>query len=349
MAEPISVLLVTKGLDIGGIERIVVDLAIGFARRGVLVEVAVVNDARDALAPQLEAAGVPIHRLGGTDRIGVRGARALSHLMRSGRFSVVHVHGPLPSILARLVPTKAHLVTTSHTPLKSLHPLTRVAWTLTARRDHVLTAVSEAVAGSLPRSTRATVRVVPHGVDTARVENALALPTPVRGHHDVVAIAVASHRDAKNYPNLLQAVKVARDLGAPLRLVAVGDGPGIERHRALAADLGLDGAVEFVTPHVNVMATMAAADLLVVASDYEGQPLVVVEALALGLPVVATAVGSIPQLVSADQGLVVPTRDPDRLGRAIASMTKLRDHLVRPGAPKRTLDDVLDDLMGIYR
>jgi glycosyltransferase involved in cell wall biosynthesis len=348
MSETKSLLLVTKGLDIGGIERIVVDLAIGLARRGVPVEVAVVNDARDALAPLLDDAGVRLHRLGGTDRIGFAGAQGLARLMRSGRFRVVHVHGPLPSIAARLVPTRARIVTTSHTPWTSLNPLTRMAWALTASRDYAITAVSTSVAESLPRLARARARVVPHGVDTDRLMRALAAPRPERDHGDVVAVAVASHRDAKNYPNLLQAVRVARDLGAPLRLVAVGDGPSLKRHRALAVELGLADVVEFVGPHVNVMATMAAADLLVVASDYEGQPLVVVEALALGLPVVATSVGNIPQLVGADQGLVVPTRDPDRLGRAIASMTKLRDHLARPPAPARTLDDVLTELNDLY-
>ena len=64
--------------------------------------------------------------------------------------------------------------------------------------------------------------------------------------------------------------------------------------------------------------------------------------------VVATSVGNIPQLIGAEQGLVVPTRDPERLGRAIASMTKLRDHLTRPPAAARTLDDVLDELNDLY-
>ena len=96
------VLLVTKGLDIGGIERIVVELALAMTKRGVPVEVAVVNDRRDQLVPLLTDAGIVVHRLGGSDRIGVSAARLLAGLVKDQRFDVVHVHGPLPGALARI-------------------------------------------------------------------------------------------------------------------------------------------------------------------------------------------------------------------------------------------------------
>ena len=73
-AGDMRVLLVTKGLDLGGIERMVVDLALGLTAQGVDVEVAVVNSRRDRLAPALDAAGITLHRLDGTDTIGIRGA-----------------------------------------------------------------------------------------------------------------------------------------------------------------------------------------------------------------------------------------------------------------------------------
>ena len=66
------VLLVTKGLDLGGLERVVVDLAIGLLARNVSVEVAVVNPRRCAFVPMLDAAGVRVHALDGHDIVGVR-------------------------------------------------------------------------------------------------------------------------------------------------------------------------------------------------------------------------------------------------------------------------------------
>ena len=137
---------------------------------------------------------------------------------------------------------------------------------------------------------------MPHGVDTVAAERARAHRAEAAGP-PVRAITVARHRGVKNYPNLLRAVQAARAAGAPLELVAVGEGPDLEHHRALAAELGLGDVVHFVAPRLDVLTLIAASDFLVVASDHEGQPLVVEEALSVGCPVVSTAVGRVPELV----------------------------------------------------
>ena len=131
---------------------------------------------------------------------------------------------------------------------------------------------------------------------------------------------MASHRDAKNYPNLLHGVRSAIDAGAPIRLVTIGDGPNLGAHIELARTLGLGDVVTFQPSTDDVLTEIAGADILVVASDYEGQPIVVAEALALGLPVVATAVGRVPEMVNTSVGRVVPPRDPTALGAALAEL-----------------------------
>ena len=328
------------------------DLAVGLGRRGMSIEVAVVNSDRDRLAGVIEQAGVTVHRLGGSDRIGAPAARRLTGLVRSGRFDVVHVHGPLPAVLVRLVAGRVAVVTTSHTPWTSLNPLTRLGWRLTARRDTASIAVSAVVAASLPGRARHDTLVVPHGVDMQRVQDALAAAQP---SGDVcTVITVASHRDAKNYPNLLQAVRVAIDRGAQLRLISVGEGANLEAHVALAHELGLDDAVTFEPPTEDVLARIAAADVLVVASDFEGQPIVVAEALALHKPVVATAVGRVPEMVTPSLGRVVPPRDAEALGAALAELAaspETRAAMTRAAAQQPvtwTLDDVLDAHQDLY-
>ncbi len=356
MSEPsaLRVLLVTKGLDIGGIERMVVDLANALARHGADVHVAVVNDRRDALLGQLQLPATHVHRLGGTDRMGWRSIRALARLVRSATFDVVHVHGPLPAVVARLIPGHRPIVTTSHTPLQALHPATRVAWRLTARLDAASIAVSAAVASSMPTRIAARMQVIPHGLDVNAVEAARAHATPRTGDH-VRLVTVASHRDAKNYPNLLRAVQLAIRKGADISLVAVGDGPDLERHRALAAELGLASVVVFRPATAEVLQVIAGADLLVVASDYEGQPLVVMEALALGVPVVATAVGRVPELVTPSVGRVVAPGDTEALAKAIAELALDRErlialtHNITQSVGSWTLDEVAKAHLGVYR
>lgn len=355
MSTP-RVLLVTKGLDIGGIERVVVDLAVGLTGAGASVEVAVVNERRHGLLALLQVAGVPVHGLGGTDLVGASAARRLAALAADRRFDVVHAHGPLPALVTRLAPSHRPVVTSSHTLWTALHPPVRVAWRATAGRDAASVAVSAAVAASLPKPIADRMRVIPHGVDPVAIAAArLAAAEGAVASSEVTAVAVASHRDVKNYPNLLRAVRVARAAGARLRLVAVGEGPDLERHRALARELGLADAVRFQAPTPDALGVIAAADLLVVASDFEGQPLVVSEALALGRPVVATAVGRVPELVGPTVGRVVPPGDPDALGAALAELTSDQDLRRRMGEAaaraglSRTLADVVGDHLALYR
>ena len=351
---PPRVLLVSKGLDLGGLERIVIDLALGLTAAGAAVEVAVVNDRRDALIATLETAGVTVHRLGGTDRVGVGAARRLMQLARAQRFDVVHAHGPLPAVLVRLA-APHNSASTAHTPWSALRRVTRAALRLTGRREQAGVAVSAAVQASMPRSMARRSIVIPHGIDASAVRSARSNASANQGHDAVVAIAVASHRDAKNYPNLLRAVRHARGRGADVRLVAVGDGPLQSRHRALADELGVGGVVEWRAAVTNVLPLIAEADMLVVSSDYGGQPLVVGEALALGVPVVATAVGRVPELVGREVGRVVPPGDPAALGEAIAELAldpelrrSMRNAALAQGVG-RTIDDVVADHLDLYR
>ena len=174
--KQLRVLLVTKGLDLGGIERVVTDLALGLSAAGVDVEVALVNSERDRLAHVVTDAGIVVHRLDGTDLIGIGAARRLARLAGDPAYDIVHVHGPLPSILVRLATRGRRNVTTSHTPWRSLRPLTRAGWRATARLDSATIVVSSTVAESLPARIGQRAVVVPHGIDPARVEAALAAP-----------------------------------------------------------------------------------------------------------------------------------------------------------------------------
>ena len=98
----------------------------------------------------------------------------------------------------------------------------------------------------------------------------------------------------------------------------------------------------------------SSASLLVVASDYEGQPLVVLEALALGRPVVATAVGRVPELVNPSVGRIVSPGDPRALGGALAEVAGNSELRRRMGAEASqdslacTLEDVIDRYHELY-
>ncbi len=312
------ILLVVKGLDLGGAERVVTDLATHLAGRGVEVEVAVINSQRVALLPVLQAAGIVVHPLPGSDRVGLRGTLALRRLVRAGSYDVVHGHGPVPTVLARLL-AGPRAVGTIHSMWGALRRPSR--WAVTALCGGTrLIAVSATARDAMPRRLRRNAVVIPHGVDLAAVDEAVAAAPPATTRDHVELLTVASHRREKNYANLLRAVAIADGRGANVRLRAIGEGPRLEAHRSLAHELGIAPIVAFEAPRPDVLRDIAATDIFVLASDSEGQPIVLTEALACGRPVVATTVGRAPELVTAEVGVLVPTGDAEALAEAICAL-----------------------------
>ena len=107
-------------------------------------------------------------------------------------------------------------------------------------------------------------------------------------------------------------------------LVLAGDGPERWRLEAQTQQLGLDGRVRFLGHRDDAGSLLAAADLVVLPSLFEGLPLSIVEAMAAGKPVVTTSVGGIPEaIIDGESGLLVPAADPDALANAIGQV--LRD------------------------
>jgi starch synthase (maltosyl-transferring) len=167
----------------------------------------------------------------------------------------------------------------------------------------------------------ARLTVIPNGVDLERIDAAV----PARRadldvlDDEVLALAVGRLDVQKGLPDLLDAIEEASEAAPRLRLAIVGDGPlrgWLES--SIAGRPRLSGLVRIVGRRDDVPALMKAADLLVHASLWEGMPNVVLEAMAAGLPVVATAVeGTDEMVVPGRTGWLVPVRDPRALGAAI--------------------------------
>jgi glycosyltransferase involved in cell wall biosynthesis len=108
-----------------------------------------------------------------------------------------------------------------------------------------------------------------------------------------------------------------------LKVVIAGRGEEEERLRALVRELALEETVLLVGQQNDVPDLLAALDVAVCCSDFEGSPLSVMEYMAAGLPVVATRVGGVPELIEEGvHGLLIDPGDPDALARAVASLLR---------------------------
>jgi len=208
---------------------------------------------------------------------------------------------------------------------------------LLPRADRI-TAVSPATAAraaDLARLEPGTVRVIANGIDGAFWR---AADEPRDARRPII-LSVGRLDPVKGHDVLLKAFAqvAARVSGAGL--VIVGGGGGRARLEALAGELGIGGAVEFageLAPS-GVRARMRQAACFALSSRSEGWPLAPLEAMAAGLPVVATRVGAMPDILEPDAGVLVSPEDPSALAEALARVltdTTFAARLRRAGAAR---------------
>jgi glycosyltransferase involved in cell wall biosynthesis len=310
-----AVVLAVRGLGRGGAERLVAHEAADLAARG--WPVAVWYQVGGEFVADLAAAGLP------PVRVGLRGARRRMRALAAEHGAVVvHTHSPRMGAALRLAAVGLRAVSfvhTEHNLVSSYRWPTRVAHRATAGRIRSLVAVSDAVLVAAPRV--ADRRVLHHvDLETDRLRRCLTMPFREAGD-DLTVLCVASFTTKKDHANLFAAVRLL-ELDRLLRVRVVGDGTLQEEIEsgAAAVNAGSDGVqVELLGVRDDVDQLLAAADVLVLPSRSEGLPLIVVEAMAANTPVVATAVGGVPELIDdGTTGLLVPAGDPQALADALA-------------------------------
>jgi glycosyltransferase involved in cell wall biosynthesis len=132
---------------------------------------------------------------------------------------------------------------------------------------------------------------------------------------------VANLRHDKDYPNLIAAIEILAEKRSDFVLRIVGKGPLREEIEERASHLIERGLVQMLGPRSDVIQLMADSDVFVLSSSREGLPVVIMEALAAGLPIVSTAVGGIPELVGeGGAAVLVAPGDPVALARALSGL-----------------------------
>jgi glycosyltransferase involved in cell wall biosynthesis len=160
--------------------------------------------------------------------------------------------------------------------------------------------------------------VDPAAVDPAAVGPAAVDPAAVDPAGRPVVLAVGRLARQKGLDVLLEAAAAWRDIDPAPLVVIAGDGPLTGELRAQAAGLGVDA--RFLGRRDDVPALLSAAAVFVLPSRWEGQPLVLQEALRAGVPVVATLVGGVPCLTGEDAAVLVPGGDARALAAAVRSV-----------------------------
>ncbi|MCK6471064.1 MAG: glycosyltransferase [Planctomycetes bacterium] len=380
MSEPLRVLQLITELRPAGAERIVFELARGLPKENFHVQVASLLPAIGAVAGWLREAGVPVHDLGMCCKYDLRARGRLVELLNRECIGLLHTHLFHANVLGRSAARKAGVrcVGTAHITERRFMPWRFWLERRALSKDGLLVCVSEAVKTFMQERAGISaqqMRVIHNGVDFSRFEEWTSperrneARATLRKAIDVpefaeVAIAVGRLEPQKNYPLLLTAwAELCRSFQEGLRdqrLVIVGDGSQRESLKAQVRQLGIERSVHWLGHRDDVPALLAGADAFVHSSSYEGFGLVVVEAMAVGLPVVATAVDSIPEVLggeSAASGMLVPPNDARALASRLASLLAMQgEGRASMGASGRkrahekfSLERMLGDYSALYR
>lgn len=320
----------------GGVERVIANLCRGFLDRGFAVDLLLVKAGGAHMAAIPE--GVNIVKLGSSHT-----ALCLWPLIRYLRrerppaLLAAKNRGNRVAVLARLlggVQTRIVIRMDTHLSkaLEGSSPLRKLSYYLPMRwlypKADAIVAVSQGVAEDTAKiigTAPERVTVIHNPVITPDLTAQAALPVE---HPFLVPktlpVLVGSGRFTrqKDFPTLLRAFAQARRV-RPCRLLILGDGDARERAQleALAAELGITDDVSMPGFIPNPYAYIAKCDLFVLSSIWEGSPTVLTEALALGVPVVATDCPSGPKEITQHgrYGRLVPMQDPEALAQAIVA------------------------------
>jgi glycosyltransferase involved in cell wall biosynthesis len=314
--------LVTN-LHVGGLEKVVYNL-VRFSDRNEFCPTVICLRKKGSLAPEFEPLGVPVHSLDGEGSGRSRMLYRLVRRLRELRVQVLHTHNPIPhyfGVMARSLTPIPVLVHTKHGRNRP-DIARRVALNhLAARLSSCVVTVSgnaTEVARQTERVPRRKLRLIRNGIDVSQFDRGQRSEETVK-----CAIHVARLNIIKDQKTLLRAVRMVVDACPDFHLDIAGDGEERKTLECFRDELGLGRHVSFLGERSDISALLARSGLFVLSSIGEGLSLTLLEAMASGLPVVATNVGGNPEVVvDGHTGILVPPRAPAELSDAILSVVR---------------------------
>src|SRR5690348_14902442 len=306
--KKIKVMHIVPMLGPGGAERVAVDIVRELnPQRFEVAVISIWHRIGCELESLLDKCDVRVDYLGKGRGFDGRTYHRLHRVLKEYRPDIVHTHlqvlrYALPSLL--LLKHMSSLHTVHNLAEREIEPRARCIQRYALNHGVVPVAVSEEVAHSLKQLYAIQqCRVIPNGIPTNRYSRPQSTRSEWRakeGFRDdhILFVCVARFAAQKNHALLLKAFAQGPASDPNAHLVLVGEGDLQEQLEEQAKNLGLSGKVHFLGLRSDISDVLNAMDVFVLSSDWEGNPLSVMEAMASGLPVVSTAVGGVPDLLA---------------------------------------------------
>lgn len=340
VTERMSVLIVIDSVGVGGAEALLPVFLQHVDREKYAVRVLALNTVPDNHLQQavrehcVELISWKRKRLLSRARI-----KRLTTLLREGGFDLVHTHLLYSNVQGTLAAQRAGVP--SIATLHNLYPSRRRFGSVAKRAIEIFVlrrakATVLAVAGEVERAytraplglDRGKVLTIPNAIDVSRIERvaqseaAKVRSQVLQGGDGPLMVSVGRIAPQKGYVDLVRAAQtvVARFPGAKFAIAGRDAGARTEVRDEIALR-GLSDSILLLGERDDVPQLMKAADVFVLPSHWEGAPIVLLEAMAAGAPIVSTAVGGVPEVIrSGVNGLLVEAQKPEMLGEAICEL-----------------------------
>lgn len=355
------VLQLIDSLYSGGAEQLQVTYAKATMARGdIPTIVSLATFPNSPIPDQLRSMGARLVEINGRNLVDPARFSRLVSFFRAERFDVIHTHLTTATILGAWAGflSRTPVVASLHNIRPDVHPFLEAAsLTIGARR---IIAVGDAVAQiyrkRLPgRKIETIFNPVEPGLKLTSTERS-ALRRELTGDETrPLILCVGRLEPQKGMFDLLDAMAIVRDSNPSALLLIAGQGTLKEDLQKKITELHLGESVKLLGIRTDVPRLLAASDIFALASHWEGMPVSALEAMAAGLPVVATRVGDMPQIVKPTSGILMDPHQHQQLAAALQTLldnSTRRESMGRAGqagiASHHTPDRWLDSLYRIY-
>ncbi len=331
--KPIPLVLILEEINFGGTQRQMMELARHLNRDIFSPEIWTVRAGEDFL-PMAQKYDIPVRMLCHDAKlVPLHGIKALAKELFTRRPPIIHLHTTFPNVWGRILGrlSRTPVIVGSIRSKRNVHKQKeRYAWCLA--HTHICNAASlynDLIQEGLPAHRLYTI---PNGVD---IEH---FTPPVTGlHKKPHIITVARLAKEKNQETLLCAFAHVVKSMPEAHLHMVGDGPLRHMLENLALELGINSHITFHGGSSQVKELLTKARVFALSSIDEGTPNAILEAMAMGLPIVSTAVDGIPAMVQENKhGFLVPARDSKSLGEKLLHLLSTENLAEDMGAACRT-------------
>jgi len=331
MAKKYRILHVLPKFSPGGAERVMVHLLRNldkdYFETGAVSLFAPMNT---ELEDMISGIGIPIYYLDKKLGFDLTMYKKIGHVLQEFRPDVVNTHQHvlkylLPALVLKKVPVVVHTV---HSLAEhEVNGFDRFVQFISFKMGVFPVAVSREVGISLTRVYGIKkFAIIPNGIPVEQYTSSNIVRQDWRKENqfkneDILFICVAGLREVKNHKLLLNAFAVGPARSPQAHLLLVGDGDQKLKLQALCSKLNLQNKVHFLGFRTDIPNILSMTDIFVLSSDWEGNPLSVMEAMASGKPIISTSVGGIPELVDdGEQGFLVPANNVQALANAMFSL-----------------------------